>query len=69
MLTGRELDVAALLMKGCSERTVAETLGIGYTTVRSHSRSLRRKFGVTSRSQLLLRLIDSGLSGRNPPPD
>jgi len=68
MLTGRELDVALLLMKGCSERSIAETLGIGYTTVRSHSRSLRRKFGVTSRSQLLLRLIDSGFAARQPGP-
>jgi DNA-binding NarL/FixJ family response regulator len=60
-LTGRELAVAALLMEGCNDRQIAERLGMAYTTVRTHGRSLRQKFSVTNRSQLVLQLIHFGL--------
>jgi DNA-binding NarL/FixJ family response regulator len=75
-LTQREADVAALLLEGCNDRQIAAGLGMAYNTVRCHSRSLRRKFGVSHRSQLVLRLLDYGKdrlqprspSGVNPPP-
>ena len=59
-LTRREKDVAVLLLEGCNEKQISFNLGMAYTTVRAHSRSLRRKFDVTHRSQLVLRLLDYG---------
>ncbi len=60
-LTGREHEVATLLMEGCNDRQIADRLGMAYTTVRTHGRSMRQKFGVTNRSQLVLQLIQIGL--------
>jgi DNA-binding NarL/FixJ family response regulator len=59
-LTGRELEVAALLIEGLNDLQIADRLAMAYATVRSHGRSLRRKFGVTHRSQLVLRLLEHG---------
>jgi DNA-binding NarL/FixJ family response regulator len=56
-LTARERDVAEMLIQGCNEKTAAEKLGIGYNTVRTHSRSLRRKLSVSNRNQLMLKLL------------
>jgi len=42
---------------------------MAYATVRSHGRSLRRKFDVSHRSQLVLRLLEHGkdrLQTRSP---
>jgi hypothetical protein len=74
-LTQREADVAALLLEGHNDRQIAAGLGMAYETVRTHGRSLRRKFGVTHRSQLVLRLMAHGKvrlqrsssGGVNPP--
>jgi DNA-binding CsgD family transcriptional regulator len=59
-LTQREADVAALLLEGHNDRQIAAGLGMAYETVRTHGRSLRRKFGVSHRSQLVLRLLEHG---------
>jgi DNA-binding NarL/FixJ family response regulator len=75
-LTRREADVAALLLEGHNDRHIAAGLGIAYETVRAHGRSLRHKFGVSHRSQLVLRLLEHGKDrlqhrfpgGVNPPP-
>jgi len=74
-LTQREADVAALLLEGHNDRQIAAGLGMAYETVRTHGRSLRRKFGVSHRSQLVLRLLEHGKvrlqrsssGGVNPP--
>ncbi|MFO0039329.1 MAG: helix-turn-helix transcriptional regulator [Synechococcaceae cyanobacterium] len=55
--TARERDVAETLIQGCNEKTAAERLGIGLTTVRSHSQSLRRILGVSNHNQLRLKLL------------
>ena len=75
-LTRREADVAALLLEGQIDRQIADRLAMAYATVRSHGRSLRRKFGVSHRSQLVLRLLEhrkdrlqrGSSGGINPPP-
>jgi len=75
-LTRREADVATLLLEGCNDRQIAAGLGMAYETVRAHGRSLRHKFGVSHRSQLVLRLLEHGMDrlqhsvpgGVNPPP-
>lgn len=50
-LTGRELDVLALLAQGKSNREIGANLFIGETTVKSHLRSIFTKLNVLSRTE------------------
>jgi two-component system NarL family response regulator len=52
-LTGRELDVLALLAKGKSNREIGANLFISETTVKSHLRSIFTKLNVLSRTEAL----------------
>jgi two-component system secretion response regulator SsrB len=56
ILTRREVDVAKMLLQGANDREIADHLSMGYNTVRSHGRSLRKKLDAQNRSQLLLKL-------------
>ena len=47
-LSARELDVLRLLADGVATRQVAKDLGISYSTVRSHMRSISHKLGTRS---------------------
>lgn len=51
-LTRRESDVIALLAQGLSNQQIADRLGIGITTVKTHVGALYDKTGATSRVQL-----------------
>lgn len=51
-LTGREADVLGLLAEGLTNQQIADRLGIGITTVKTHVGALYDKTGVTSRVQL-----------------
>ncbi len=53
-LTERELDVLRLLAHGQSNLEIADNLGIGATTVRSHVSSILAKLNVTNRTQAAL---------------
>lgn len=48
-LTSRELEVLRLLPAGCTNRVIADTLGVTYETVRWHLRSIYAKLGVKDR--------------------
>ncbi|MFM2157598.1 MAG: hypothetical protein RLZZ124_72 [Cyanobacteriota bacterium] len=61
-LTSREADLIDLWVEGLGDREVADRLGVSYTTVRSYGRSLRKKLGVGSRGQAVLKAISLGLS-------
>jgi DNA-binding NarL/FixJ family response regulator len=51
-VTGREAQVLDLLQDGFTNAAIAEELGIGVETVRTHARSIYRKLGVPSRREL-----------------
>jgi DNA-binding NarL/FixJ family response regulator len=51
-LTTREGEVLELLQDGRTNSEIAEMLGIGIETVRTHARSIYRKLGVPSRREL-----------------
>ncbi|UQX86942.1 LuxR C-terminal-related transcriptional regulator [Jatrophihabitans telluris] len=55
-LTGREREVALLIAEGCSNRTVARSLGISDRTAENHVANLLRKLGLSSRTELAARL-------------
>jgi DNA-binding NarL/FixJ family response regulator len=60
-LTQRERDVLRLVAVGMPSRDIARRLGISYTTVRTHIRSLGRKLGVHSKLAAANRARDLGL--------
>ena len=47
-LSHRELEVLQLMADGVPTRDIAQTLGIGYSTVRTHVRSISHKLGTRS---------------------
>lgn len=61
-LTARERDLVDLWVEGLGDREAAERLGVSYSTVRGYGRDLRRKLGVGSRAQAVLRAVALGLS-------
>jgi DNA-binding NarL/FixJ family response regulator len=60
-LTVREKEVLRLMAEGLSSRSVAARLGIGYTTVRTHIRSLGGKLGVHSKLEAIVKARELGL--------
>ncbi len=48
VLSNRELSVATLIAKGCSNRTIAQELVISQKTVAVHKMNLQRKLGATN---------------------
>jgi two-component system response regulator NreC len=52
-LTPRELDVLRLLVRGNTNRQVADELGLSTRTVESHRANLQGKLGLTSRVELV----------------
>lgn len=50
MLTARERDVLALLAEGLRNKVIAERLGVGEATARTHVEAILLKFGVRERT-------------------
>ena len=55
-LTNRELEISMLIYQGNSAREIAEEINLSYHTVRNHIKSIYSKLGVSTRSELLLRI-------------
>lgn len=53
LLTAKEILVLPMLRDGRSNAQIALALGVGIETVRTHTRNLYRKLGVSSRRELL----------------
>jgi len=60
-LTPRELDVLRLITEGCTNRQIAQRLGIGIRTVESHRAHLLSKLHARSRVDLVQFARQSGL--------
>jgi len=60
-LTVREKEVLRLMAEGLPSRGVAIKLGISYTTVRTHIRSLGSKLGVHSKLEAIVKARELGL--------
>ena len=61
ILTRREADILSLLQEGLTNAQIAHALSIGLETVRTHTRNIYRKLGVSSRRDL-------ARFGRHPQP-
>ena len=60
-LTAREKEVLRLMAEGISSRAIASRLGITYTTVRTHIRSLGSKLGVHSKLEAIVKARELAL--------
>lgn len=60
-LTPREKEVLRLMAEGTSSREIATRLGISYTTVRTHIRSLGSKLGVHSKLEAIVKARELAL--------
>ena len=63
LLTQREKEILILMLKGASDRDISEHLLISIHTVKEYGKSIRRKYQVKSRLQLI-----SALLGRRQAP-
>lgn len=61
-ITGKEMEVIALILQGCSNAEIASARGISQNTVKSQVADIFGKTGVKSRTQLFRFLIEEGLS-------
>lgn len=61
-LTAREREVLGLIVRGYSNREIADALCISQNTVRSHLQSASEALGVSSRLKLAARARDLGLA-------
>src|SRR6266536_5369273 len=63
-LTERQLQIVALIARGCSNDEVGERLGISPRTAKAHCDVLRQKLGVPRRRQIPAAF--KTLTGRDP---
>lgn len=60
-LSPRELEVLERLGRGMTTRQIADDLYLGVNSVKTHTQTLYRKLGVTSRSQAAIWAKDHGV--------
>lgn len=60
-LTPREKEVLMLMAEGYASRAIAAELGISYTTIRTHIRSLGSKLAVHSKLEAIVKARELGL--------
>ncbi|MEJ7722583.1 MAG: response regulator transcription factor [Ilumatobacteraceae bacterium] len=59
-LSQRESEVLELIVRGKSNKNIAEDLMLGDETIKTHVRSLYRKLGVTDRAQAVAYALREG---------
>jgi NarL family two-component system response regulator LiaR len=64
-LTPREREVLALMVKGMGNTEIAEVLVIGLSTTKSHVSSILAKLGVTSRTEVIARVMEDSFRLRD----
>ena len=60
-LTQRESEVLALMVRGLSNRVIAQRLFIGEETVKTHARAVYRKLEVSDRAQAVATALREGI--------
>jgi DNA-binding NarL/FixJ family response regulator len=67
-LTSRESEILALLFQGLSDMEVADQLQLSIHTVKEHGKSIRRKYNVKTRLQLISIILGGDIDHRAPSP-
>jgi len=60
-LTVRELEVVALIVKGMRYKEIAVSLGLSYDTVKTYVGRIRKKLGVSSKTEVAMWAIRNGI--------
>ena len=60
-LTGREMEVLELIVRGQSNKEIGASLAISEATVKSHINNILSKLGVTDRTQAVTTALQRGL--------
>ncbi len=58
-LTAREMEIAGLILKGHSSKSIARLTDISPGTVKLHRKSIYRKLGITSQSELFASFLQT----------
>ena len=61
-ITDREMDVLRLLAEGLTDREISERLFLSITTIRYHVNNLITKTGFSSRTELAVNAVRSGIT-------
>jgi DNA-binding NarL/FixJ family response regulator len=56
-LTKREVQIVRLVSQGLANKVIAEELGVREGTVKIHLHSIYRKLRISSRTELILRVL------------
>lgn len=59
-LSGREMEVLSCVVRGMSNKEIANSLGISHQTVKNHVTSILRKFNVEDRTQAVVYALKRG---------
>jgi DNA-binding NarL/FixJ family response regulator len=62
-LTPREAEVMAWVLRGLTNKAIAQRLAVSEYTARDHVRSLLRKFGAANRCELAVKYLARHRSG------
>ncbi len=60
-LTEREVEVLRLMTGGCSNREIADSLGVAEGTAKNHISNILAKLGVRDRTRAVLKALELGL--------
>ncbi|HJR76701.1 MAG TPA: LuxR C-terminal-related transcriptional regulator [Nitrospiraceae bacterium] len=60
-LTPREREILDQVWSGCTNRSIAQQLGISIKTVEAHRANMMKKLRVSNTAQLLKTALESGL--------
>ena len=58
VLTAREREIVALMLRGHSSKSIADAVAISVGTVKNHRKNIYRKLAVHSQSELFARFLD-----------
>lgn len=67
-LTPRQLDVLGYICQGMSNKIIARALGMRETTVKAHVMQIMRRLNADNRTQVALRVAQSGFMSAHPVP-
>ncbi len=68
-LTAREREVAILITRGSSNQAIADALVVTKRTVETHIGNIMFKLGCSSRTQIAVWAVETGLAASKPEPD
>jgi DNA-binding NarL/FixJ family response regulator len=60
-LSFRETQILRLIVLGMRNKQIAETLGLSIETIKTHIKSILSKFSASSRTQVAVKALKSGL--------